>query len=53
MLFWQMTPIPDHDIQKPSLRDPSHGEPWAPPSYVAEGGHRFLNVTVFQFRHLP
>ena len=21
--------------------DPSHGKPWAPPSHVAEGGHRF------------
>ena len=24
--------------------DPSHGKPWAPPSYAAEGGHRFANV---------
>ena len=28
-------------LSEPSLRDPSHGRPWAPPSYVAEGGHRF------------
>ena len=28
-------------VEEPSLRDPSHGKPWAPPSYVAEGGHRF------------
>ena len=28
-------------LSEPSLRDPSHGKPWAPPSYVAEGGHRF------------
>ena len=26
---------------KPSLRDPSHRKRRAPPSYVAEGGHRF------------
>ena len=25
----------------PSLRDPSHRKRRAPPSYVAEGGHRF------------
>jgi len=28
-------------VSEPSLRDPSHGKPWAPPSYAAEGGHRF------------
>ena len=28
---------------KPSLRDPSHK--WAPPSYAAEGGHRFGDQT--------
>ena len=28
-------------LSEPSLRDPSHGKPWAPPSYGAEGGHRF------------
>ena len=28
-------------LSKPSLRDPSHSKPWAPPSYAAEGGHRF------------
>ncbi|MBO6028651.1 MAG: M20/M25/M40 family metallo-hydrolase, partial [Bacteroidales bacterium] len=28
-------------LSEPSLRDPSQGKPWAPPSYVAEGGHRF------------
>ena len=28
---------------EPSLRDPSHK--WAPPSYAAEGGHRFGNQT--------
>ena len=27
--------------RKPSLRDPSHRKRRAPPSYVAEGGHRF------------
>ncbi|MBQ6763183.1 MAG: hypothetical protein IJP49_10580, partial [Bacteroidales bacterium] len=26
-------------LSEPSLRDPSHK--WAPPSYAAEGGHRF------------
>ena len=26
-------------VPEPSLRDPSHK--WAPPSYAAEGGHRF------------
>ena len=36
----------DSIVQEPSLRDPSHGEPWAPPSYAAEGGHRFLDYTV-------
>ena len=30
-------------ICKPSLRDPSHLR-WAPPSYVAEGGHRFPDI---------
>ena len=50
---WPMTPIPEHNIQKPSLRDPSQSKLWAPPSYVAEGGHRFLNVMLFQFRHRP
>ena len=28
-------------LSEPSLLDPSQGKPWAPPSYVAEGGHRF------------
>ena len=28
-------------LSEPSLRDPSQGKPWAPSSYVAEGGHRF------------
>ena len=28
-------------LSEPSLCDPSQGKPWAPPSYVAEGGHRF------------
>ena len=28
-------------LSEPSLRDPSQGKPWAPPSYAAEGGHRF------------
>ncbi len=28
-------------LSEPSLRDPSQGKPWTPPSYVAEGGHRF------------
>ena len=27
-------------LSEPSLRDPSH-QRWAPPSYAAEGGHRF------------
>ena len=27
-------------LSEPSLRDPSHSKPWAPPSYAAEGGHR-------------
>ena len=27
-------------LSESSLCDPSHGKPWAPPSYVAEGGHR-------------
>ena len=30
-------------VPEPSLRDPSHK--WAPPSYAAEGGHRFGNQT--------
>ena len=33
-------------VPEPSLRDPSHGKPWAPPSYAAEGGHRFRDYTV-------
>ena len=28
-------------LSEPSLRDPSQSKLWAPPSYVAEGGHRF------------
>ena len=28
-------------LSEPSLRDPSQGKPWAPPSYAAAGGHRF------------
>lgn len=28
-------------LSEPSLRDPSQGKPWAPPSYAAEGGHMF------------
>ncbi len=32
------------DVHKPSLRDPSHLR-WAPPSYAAEGGHRFVDIT--------
>ena len=28
-------------FSEPSLRDPSQGKPWAPPSYAAEGSHRF------------
>ena len=28
-------------IPEPSLRDPSHPDGWAPPSYTAEGGHGF------------
>ena len=32
------------NVHKPSLRDPSHLR-WAPPSYVAEGGHRFVDIT--------
>ena len=31
---------------EPSLRDPSHLR-WAPPSYAAEGGHRFTEVNTF------
>ena len=31
-------------VPEPSLRDPSH-QRWAPPSYAAEGGHRFSRVT--------
>ena len=30
---------------KPSLRDPSHPDGWAPPSYVAEGGHGFGGIS--------
>ena len=30
-------------VPEPSLRDPSHK--WAPPSYAAEGGHRFGDQT--------
>ena len=30
---------------KPSLRDPSHPNGWAPPSYVAEGGHGFGGIS--------
>ena len=30
-------------VPEPSLRDPSHK--WAPPSYAAEGGHRFWDYT--------
>ena len=30
-------------VPEPSLRDPSHK--WAPPSYAAEGGHRFGDYT--------
>ena len=30
-----------HALPESSLRDPSHPFGWAPPSYVAEGGHRF------------
>ena len=30
-------------IREPSLRDPSHLR-WAPPSYAAEGGHRFPDI---------
>ncbi len=38
------------DLSKPSLRDPSHSQRaearlWAPPSYTAEGGHGFGEVT--------
>ena len=28
-------------VPDPSLRDPSHPDGWAPPSYTAEGGHGF------------
>ena len=28
-------------VPEPSLRDPSHPDGWAPPSYTAEGGHGF------------
>ena len=35
-------------LSEPSLRDPSHGKPWAPPSYVAEGSHRFGEEHPFQ-----
>ena len=35
-------------VSEPSLRDPSHGKPWAPPSYVAEGGHRFGDQQVLR-----
>ena len=31
-------------VPEPSLRDPSHRKRRAPPSYVAEGGHRFAVV---------
>ena len=31
-------------VPEPSLRDPSH-QRWAPPSYAAEGGHRFGDQT--------
>ena len=30
---------------KPSLRDPSHPDGWAPPSYAAEGGHGFGGIS--------
>ena len=33
------------DTTKLSLRDPSHGKPWAPPSYPVEGGQRFCGIT--------
>ena len=32
-------------LPEPSLRDPSQSKLWAPPSYVAEGGHRFGEYT--------
>ena len=32
-------------VLEPSLRDPSQSRLWAPPSYVAEGGHRFQDHT--------
>ena len=32
-------------ILETSLRDPSQSELWAPPSYVAEGGHSFQEVS--------
>ena len=31
-------------MPKSSLRDPSHPDGWAPPSYAAEGGHGFRHV---------
>ena len=31
------------NVSQPSLRDPSHK--WAPPSYTAEGGHGFGDIT--------
>ena len=34
-------------VPEPSLRDPSHK--WAPPSYAAEGGHRFGGVDAWAF----
>ena len=41
------------DLSKPSLRDPSHSQRaearlWAPPSYTAEGGHGFGEVTTLR-----
>ena len=41
LLTWGIEPIFPEGVflSEPSLRDPSHK--WAPPSYAAEGGHRF------------
>ena len=36
------------NISEPSLRDPSHPDGWAPPSYTAEGGHGFGDITPIQ-----
>ncbi len=45
------------EVPEPSLRDPSHTSPlrgclWAPPSYVAEGGHGFGDLCPQSFQLL-